>query len=171
MAIELYDASIPFLIRMLNNFKWLLLKAKRNADERSFDFTVLVNARLAPDMYPLSRQIQIACDMAKGCAARLSGTEVPSWKDTESTYDELVGRINKTIDFVSSVSAKDINGQEERHIVVKTPKASLEFNAVQYVQNFVMPNFLFHITTAYSILRHNGVPLGKLDFMSGETGV
>ncbi|HBF06775.1 MAG TPA: DUF1993 domain-containing protein [Gammaproteobacteria bacterium] len=168
MAIELYDASIPFIQKMLSNSKWIMTKSKQNADERGIDFTVLVNSRLAPDMYPLSKQIQIMCDMAKGCAARLSGQDVPSWEDNEKTYEELVARIDKTLDFVSSVQASDINGQEDRQIHVKTPNRSLEFKAVDYVQGFVIPNLMFHMTTSYNILRHNGVPLSKYDFVAGE---
>lgn len=170
MAIELYDASIPLLQRMLGNLQWILSKSKIHADEREIPFKVFLDARLAPDMHPLTRHIQLVSDISKGCAARLSGRDVPSWPDTETTYEELIERINRTLDFIGSIPSSEINGQETRQIHIKTPIKDLNFNAVQYVYSFVIPNFLFHMTTAYGILRHNGVPLGKLDYMAGEAG-
>lgn len=164
MSITMYQASIPVFIRMLGHLSSILDKAVTHAEAKKIDQTVFVNARLAPDMYPLSRQIQIATDMAKGCAARLAGLEVPGYEDNETTFAELQARIAKTIDFLQSVSAEQIDGSEEKSISLRTPSRELNFSGLPYLLNFVLPNFYFHMTTAYAILRHNGVDIGKKDY-------
>lgn len=165
MTISMYKASAPVFLRMLNNLDQLLEKAAENAKQRGFDPNLFVTQRLAPDMRPLSSQIQLASDSAKGAMARLSGSAAPSMPDTETTIDELRARIAKTIDYVKSVPADAIDGSEERDVVLKTPSGDIPFKGLAYLTGFALPNFLFHVTTAYAILRHSGVPLGKLDFL------
>lgn len=168
MSLTMYQASIPVFIRMLGNLSAILEKAAAHAETKKIDPSVFVNARLAPDMYPLSRQIQIATDMAKGCAARLAGIEIPSYADTESTFPELQERIAKTVDFLQSVSAEQIDGSEERTVTLKIHGKELNFLGQPYLLNYVLPNFYFHITTAYAILRHNGLEIGKMDFIGSH---
>jgi len=165
MSLTMYQASIPVFVRMLGNLSSILDKAAVHAEEKKIDPSVFINARLAPDMYPLSRQVQIATDMAKGCAARLAGIEVPSYEDNESTFAELQARIAKTVAFLQSVSELQINGSEEKTVTLKLRNNEISFIGQPYLLNFVLPNFYFHITTAYGILRHNGVELGKMDFI------
>ena len=165
MSISMYAASAPLFLRMLGNLDQLLEKAEANAKERGFDPNVLVTQRLAPDMRPLSAQIQLASDSAKGAMARLSGGAAPSMPDTEATIADLRTRIANTIDYVKSVPASAIDGSEEREVVLKFPNGEMKFTGLAYLMGFVIPNFLFHVTTAYAILRHNGVPLGKMDFL------
>ena len=137
----------------------------RIAEAKKFDPANLLNARLAPDMHSFTRQVQIACDMAKGGAARLSGTEVPSYADTEASIDELKARIAKTLAFVNSIDATAFAGSEDRQVTLKSPTRELQFNGLDYLRGFVLPNFYFHITTAYALLRHNGVEIGKFDYL------
>jgi uncharacterized protein len=165
MSLDMYQASIPVFVRMLGNLSSMLNIAVKNAEARKIDPAVFINSRLAPDMYPLSRQIQIATDMAKGCAARLAGIEVPSYEDNESTFDELQARIAKTIDFLQSVSADQVNGSEEKTVTLKLRNRDINFVGQPYLLHFVLPNFYFHLTAAYAILRHNGVELGKMDYV------
>lgn len=165
MSLSMYQASIPVFIRQLEILSAILKKAEANAAARNINPEVFLNARLAPDMYPLTRQVQIACDMVKGCAARLAGLEVPSYDDTEKTFPELQERISKTIAYVKSVEAARIDGSEERKVVLKIRGKETEFLGQPYLLYFVIPNVYFHITTAYAILRHNGVDLGKADYM------
>ena len=165
MSLTMYQASIPVFIRMLGNLSTILDKAAAQAEVKKIDPAIFINARLAPDMYPLSRQIQIATDVVKGCAARLAGIEVPSYEDNESTFPELQARIAKTVAFLQSVSAEQINGSEERTVMLKMHGKDTDFLGQPYFLFFVLPNFYFHITTAYDILRHNGLELGKLDFI------
>ena len=165
MSISMYKASAPVFLRMLGNLDALLEKAEANAKERGFDPNVFVASRLAPDMRPLSSQIQLASDSAKGAMARFSGQTPPSMPDTETTIAELRIRIAKTIDYVKSVPAEAVDGSEERDIVLKTPNGEIPFKGLGFLTGFALPNFLFHVTTAYAILRHNGVPIGKLDFL------
>jgi hypothetical protein len=143
----------------------ILEKAEQYAEEKKIDPSVLINARLAPDMYPLSRQVQIATDMAKGCAARLAGLEVPVYEDNETTFQELRARIAKTVAFIQSVDAERIDGSEERNITLKLRSREVSFAGQPYLVHFVLPNFYFHVTTAYAILRHNGLAIGKMDFI------
>ena len=170
MAISMYQASVPVLINSLNNLKNILKKAQAHADAKKIDHAVFINARLAPDMFPLSRQVQIATDNAKGCAARLAGVEPPKYEDTEKTFDELYARIDKTIAYLKTVKAEQIDGSEERPITLKTPRGDLNFRGQPYLSFFLLPNFFFHVTTAYNILRHNGVELGKPDFIGPPPG-
>src|SRR5271170_1745094 len=162
MSLSMYQASIPTFIHGLNNLSAILTKAAAYAEAKKIDPSVLVGARLAPDMFPLSRQIQIATDGVKGGAARLAGIDVPSYADTETTFDELQARIAKTIAFLQSVSAKQIDGSEERAISFKGGARDWNFKSGHdYLLTFVIPNFYFHVTTAYAILRHNGLDIGK----------
>ena len=165
MSLTMYQASIPVLIRMLGNLSSILDKAAAHAEAKKIDPAVFINARLAPDMYPLNRQIQIATDMAKGCAARLAGIEVPSYEDNESTFPDLQARIAKTVAFLQSVSVEQINSSEERTVTLKLRDKEISFLGQPYLLNFVLPNFYFHITVAYAILRHNGLEIGKMDFV------
>lgn len=165
MPLSMYQASVPVFTRMFANLSAILTKAEAHAKTKKIEPAVFINARLAPDMYPLSRQIQIASDSAKGCAARLAGVEVPSFPDTETTFAELHARIKKTVDFIKTCQPKQIDGTEEKPIHLKMGDWEAKFKGQDYLLNFVLPNFYFHITTAYAILRHNGVEIGKGDFM------
>lgn len=164
MSLTMYQASIPVFVRMLDNLSGILDKAAAHAEAKKIDPAIFVNARLAPDMFPLSRQVQIATDMVKGCAARLAGIEVPSYEDNETTFSELQARIAKTKTFIKSVSASQIDGSEERKITLKFGSKELSFLGQAYLLDFVLPNFHFHLTTTYAILRHNGVEIGKKDY-------
>jgi hypothetical protein len=152
---------------MLGNLSAILDKGSAHAAAKNIDQTVFINARLAPDMYPLSKQVQIATDMVKGCGARLAGLAVPSYEDNETTFAELQERITKTMVFLQSITAEQINGSEERTVTLKLRGKEICFLGQPYLLNFVLPNVYFHITTAYAILRHNGVEIGKLDFLGG----
>lgn len=165
MSISMYKASAPVFLRMLGNLDALLEKAEANAKERGFDPNLLVTSRLAPDMRPLSSQIQFASDTSKGAIARLSGGAAPAMADTETTIHELRTRIANTIDYIKSVPARAVDGSEEREVVLKFPNGEMKFKGLDYLTGFALPNFMFHVTTAYAILRHNGVPLGKQDFL------
>lgn len=165
MSLSMYQASIPVFIRMLGNLSAILEKAAAYAAAKKIEPSVLINSRLAPDMRPLSFQVQIASDMAKGCAARLAGIDPPSMADTESTFPELQERIKKTIDFLQTVTAAQVDGSEEREVVLKMRGSEMQFKGQPYLLGFVLPNFYFHVTTAYAILRHNGLDIGKADFL------
>ena len=165
MALSMYQASIPVFVRNLSNLSAILKKAEAHALAKKIEPDVFINARLAPDMFPLSRQIQIAADGVKGCAARLAGVEVPSFPDTEKNFAELQTRINKTIEFVKTFGSKQIDGSEERKVVLKLHGEDTSFLGQPYLLNFVLPNFYFHICMAYAILRHNGVDIGKMDYI------
>lgn len=165
MSIAIYDFSIPGLIRGLTNMSAILDKAASHAAAKKFDSLVLAQARLYPDMHPLVRQVQIACDTAKGAAARLAGVDVPKHEDTEGTLDELKQRISKTLDFLKTVSAEQVNSAEKRTIEIKFPSGGWKFTAVAYITDFVLPNFYFHESMVYALLRKNGVEIGKGDFL------
>jgi hypothetical protein len=165
MSLSMYQASVPVFVRMLDNLSKILDLAVQYAEEKKIDPSVLINARLAPDMYPLTRQVQIATDMAKGCAARLAGLEVPVYEDNETTFPELQARIAKTLAFIQSVSAEQIDGSEERTVILKLRGKEVSFKGQPYLLHFVLPNFYFHITIAYAILRHNGLAIGKMDYI------
>jgi uncharacterized protein len=167
MTISMYSASVPALERALGALDAILDKAAAYAEERKIDPTVLTSARLAPDMHPLNRQVHLLTDTAKGACARLAGLPVPSFEDTETTFPELKARIAKTRAFMSGVRPEQIDGSEERDIVLKAGASELRFKGKDYLAFFVLPNFYFHVTTAYAILRHNGVPLGKRDYLAG----
>jgi hypothetical protein len=168
MPLTMYHASVPVFVRALTNLSAILRKAEAHAAAKKIDPAVFVNARLAPDMFALSRQVQSASDSAKGCAARLAGMEVPRYEDTESTFPELQARIAKTVAFMQGVSPEVIAGSEERKIVLKLRGQETSFSGQAYLLTFALPNFFFHVVTAYDILRHNGVDIGKADFLGGQ---
>jgi hypothetical protein len=163
----MYQASVPVLSRVLNNLSSILEKAEAHAEAKKIDQAVFINARLAPDMFALARQVQIATDTAKGCVARLSGSDIPSYEDSETTFAELRARIGKTVAFLESVPAARIDGSEERTILLKLGGNETRFSGQSYLLNFVLPNLYFHVTTTYAILRHNGVEIGKRDYLGG----
>lgn len=165
MSLSLYDVSIPVLVRHLDILGGLLTKAEANAKARAIDPSVFVNARLAPDMFPLSRQIQIASDGAKGAGARLAGVEIPSYPDTETSFDDLRARLAKTVDFLKSLDPAAIAGAEDRTIILKLRGTDVPFTARSFLLTFALPNFFFHVVTAYNILRENGVDVGKGDYL------
>ena len=165
MTISMYTASVPRFANTLKNLSEILTKAEQHAIARKIDPAVLLGSRLFPDMFPLTRQVQIACDGPKGCTARLAGLEVPSHPDTETTFAELQQRIAKVVAFIESVPAEKIDGSEERRIVLSLRGEEVVFAGLPYLTGFVLPNFYFHVVTAYDILRHNGVELGKRDFL------
>lgn len=165
MPPSLYRTSIPVFVRAFGNLSAILDKAAAHAEARKIDPSVLVNARLAPDMFPLSRQVQSASDSAKGCAARLAGIDIPRFEDTETTFAELQARIAKTVAFLQGVKPAQLDGSEDRTITLKLRTREVSFTAPDYLLNFALPNFFFHVTTAYGILRHNGVDIGKTDFL------
>ena len=165
MTISLYEASVPLFIHSLQSLKALLQKGQAHAEARKFDPVNLVNARLAPDMLPLSRQVQIATDAAKGAAARLTGTDSPKFEDTETTFPELIARVDKTIDYLKRFKPAQFEGAETRATTVKLSNAEFSVNGLVFLRHMGIPNFYFHLTTAYALLRHNGVELGKKDFL------
>jgi len=165
MSLTMHSASVPIFVRMLGNLLTWLDKAEAHATAKKFEPSVLLAARLAPDMLPLPQQIQIACDAAKFCIARLAGVEGPAFADDEKTINELRQRVTKTIDYVQSVPADTINGSDARQISVPRRAGALTMSGETYLKHFVLPNFFFHVTTTYALLRHNGVELGKADFL------
>ncbi len=165
MAISMYDVSIPALTRGLTNMSAFLDKAAAHAETKKFDTIVLAQSRLFPDMHPLARQVQIACDTAKGAAARLAQVEIPKHPDTETTFPELRTRIAKTLEFVKSITPSQLQGAESRDIEIKFPNGSWKFTGIGYLTDFVLPNFYFHMSTVYALLRSNGVDVGKGDFL------
>jgi len=165
MSMSMYRASVPVFLQMLPCLSSILDKTAAHAAAKKIDPQVFCEARLYPDMFPLSRQIQIATDFAKGACARLAGVEPPKYADTEKTLDELKGRIAKTSDFIRELKPSQIDGSEEREISISLGGQPQKFKGETYLITLVLPNFFFHVTTAYAILRHNGVELGKQDFM------
>jgi hypothetical protein len=165
MSISMYLASVPPIIRTLTNLKAVLEKAAAHVETKKIAPSVLINARLYPDMFPLSRQVQIATDNAKGAVSRLAGLEPPKYEDNESTFAELTARINKTIALLETFKPGQIDGSEDKTITLPTHDKILTFKGQSYLLDFVLPNIYFHVTTAYAILRHNGVEIGKQDFL------
>ena len=165
MKLSMYQASIPVFIRVLGNLAGILAKAAAHAEARKIDPLVLVNSRLFPDMFPLSRQVQIASDTAKGAAARLAGMEPPSYEDNEKTFPDLIARLDKTVEFLKTFKPEQIDGSEERTIHVKVAGQPMTFPGVTFLLQRALPNVYFHTTTAYAILRHNGVEVGKKDYL------
>jgi hypothetical protein len=161
----MYQASVPPMTRTLKNLSVILKKGAAHAKARKIDPAVLVNARLAPDMYPLSRQVQVACDVAKFGAARLADIKPPRYPDNESTFPELLARVDKTLKFLRRVKRSRFDGSEDRRIVLKFPRGRLEFKGLPYLTGWVLPNLYFHVMATYAILRHNGVDVGKRDFL------
>jgi hypothetical protein len=166
----MYQASVPVLIHNLKALSAILKKGADHARARGIDPAVLVDARLFPDMFPLVRQVQIATDMAKGGAARLAGVEVPSFPDTESSFPELQERIARTIAFLKGIKPAQLEGSEQREVNLQMRLGAVSFTGQYYLLSWVMPNVYFHVTTAYNILRHNGVELGKWDFLGKAPG-
>jgi len=165
MSLSMYDASVPVFQRALGNLDTLLRKGEEHAATAGLDLGELAAARLAPDMFPLTGQIQSACDSAKFAAARLTGTAGPSFPDTETSFEELHQRIAATLDYLASVNPADFEGSETREIVQKSRRGERHFVGSSYLLTFALPNFFFHVTTAYDILRHKGVPVGKMDYL------
>ena len=166
MTISMYAASVPLLKQMLQSLDAILSKAEAHARDKKIDPATLLQASLYPDMFPLVKQVQIASDNAKGIAARLAGVDIPSFADTEQTFEELHARIAKTLDFIDTIKPEQVNGSEERDLVVyKGSPYEMQLQGQTYLIHFGLPNFLFHVTTAYAILRHKGVEIGKDDFI------
>lgn len=165
MTISMYAASVPVFKQILGSLSDLLDKAEAHANAKKIDPNALLQARLFPDMFPLTRQILIAADFAKGACARLAGVEVPKYEDTEQSFAELRARIAKTLAFIDSLPTAQIDGSEERDITTSAGPNSKSFKGQTYLLNYALPQFFFHATTAYAILRHNGLEIGKKDFM------
>jgi uncharacterized protein len=164
----MHSASVPTVVHMLRNLDHFLNKAQAHAEAKKFDVANLMSARLAPDMLPLTRQVIIACDAAKNGIARVSGVEAPKFEDTETTVPELKARIQKTLDYIQSVPAESFNGTEDKDITFPVGKdATRTMKGEAYLKHWMLPNFFFHVTTAYALLRHNGVELGKGDYLAG----
>ena len=168
MTISMSSASLPVYKTMLDNLNHFLDKAQAHAEARKFDPAALLQFRLAPDMLPFTRQIQLACDHAKNGVARMSGVEAPKFEDDESTFAELKARIRKTLDYLATVPADRLDGTEDKDITFPVGRETTRtMKAEAYLKHWSLPNFFFHVTTAYVILRHNGVDLGKKDFLAG----
>ncbi len=169
MTPSMHSASVPLFRQMLTALSGVLTKAEAHAAARKIAPEVLLDYRLAADMLPLARQVQIAADFAKGPAARLAGVDVPGWADDEKTFAELQARIAKTLDFIGGLDAASFDGSESREIVLR-PGTDKEqrYDGQAYLVNYAIPQFLFHVTTAYAILRHAGVEIGKKDFMGAR---
>ena len=165
MSITMHSASVPIFVRMLANVNAWLDKAEAHATAKKFDTSVYLSARLAPDMLPFTKQIQIACDTVKFCVARLASVDSPKFDDNETTLTELRERINATIAYVKSVPAAQIDGSEEKDITLPRRDGPIIMKGEAYLKHFVLPNFFFHLTTAYALLRHNGVEVGKMDYL------
>jgi hypothetical protein len=168
MKISMHAMSVDVFSRTLGNLSAFLEKGVAYAKQRKFEPAVLLASRLAPDMFPLTRQVQIACDLAKNSVARLTGQEPPRFPDTESSFEELHARIARTIDYLKSIPASALEGAETRDIKLPDGERTLEFKGLDFLQHRAIPNVLFHVTMAYAILRHNGVELGKRDFLGGS---
>lgn len=165
MTFSVYDVTVPVFTRMLTNLLAIMDKAEANAAERKFDTLVLANARLSPDMIPFRGQVMIATDAVKGCVCRLAGKEVPSWPDTEETFPELRARIGKALELLATFTREDLEGGETRELTVKVGGKDVTMSGLELTMQRSLPNFFFHVTTAYAILRHNGVAVGKRDYL------
>ncbi len=165
MTISMYQASVPRFVNILGNLSRILDKTQAHIDARKIADTTLTGARLFPDMLPLSAQVQIACDTAKGVVARLSGVDAPVFEDSETTLAQLKERIAKTIAFIESVPADKIDGTEDKAIVTRRGEKETHYKGLQFLLGHAVPNFYFHVTTTYAILRHNGVEIGKRDYL------
>ena len=165
MSLSMYQASVPRIVNMLTNLDHLLDKALVHIESKKWNETALTQFRLYPDMLPLTRQVQIACDTAKGVMARLAGVEIPAYEDNEVSFADLKQRIAKTIAFINGFSAAQIDGSEDKDIVTKRGDVETRYKGMQFLLNHAMPNVYFHVTTVYAILRHNGVEIGKRDYL------
>ena len=168
MSMSLYPVTVPVFTKTLANLKAVLAKAKAHALEHKIEEAALVDARLYPDMFPLSRQVQIATDIARGCAARLAGVEPPSYDDNERSFDDLAARVDRTIDYLRGLDEKQFDGADTREITRPLRGQPHTFTGANYLLQFATPNVYFHAATAYDILRHNGVPLGKQTFLGNR---
>lgn len=165
MTISMYQASVPRLVNILGNLSNILDKAQAHVDARKLDGATLTSYRLFPDMLPMSAQVQIACDSAKRVVSHLSGVEAPVYEDNEKTLADLKARIAKTVAFIQSVPAAKIDGSEDKEIVIKRGDKETRYKGMQFLLGHALPNFYFHVTTAYNILRHNGIEIGKRDYL------
>ena len=165
MSLSMYQASVPRIVNMLTNLDHLLDKALVHIESKKWNETALTQFRLYPDMLPLTRQVQIACDTAKGVVARLAGVEIPAYEDNEVSFADLKQRIAKTMAFVNSFTAAQIDGTEDKDIVTKRGDVETRYKGMQFLLNHAMPNVYFHVTTVYAILRHNGIEIGKRDYL------
>jgi uncharacterized protein len=165
MAISMYQASVPRFVNILGNLSNILEKAQAHVDAKKLDAATLTTYRLFPDMLPMTAQVQIACDTAKGVVARLAGAEIPVYEDNEKTLAELKARVAKTIAFIQTVTPGQIDGTEDKEIVIKRRDKETRYSGLQFLLGHALPNFYFHVTTAYNILRHNGIEIGKRDYL------
>ena len=165
MTVSLYDASVPVFIRALGNLSHVIGKGAAHADAKKIDPTVLLGCRLYPDMFPLTRQVQIASDFAKGASARLAGQEPPKFEDKEASFAELIARLDRTAEFLETLPREPFDGAATRSINFKAGGQPMALPGAAYLLSYALPNFYFHATTAYNILRHNGVELGKRDYL------
>ena len=165
MTISMYQASVPPCIHTLSNFVDILEKGATYAEAKKIDPSVLINSRLFPDMFPFSRQVQIASDIARRGIAKLAEVEPPSFEDNETTFGELVDRLKKTISYLETFKAEQIDGSEEKTITLNVREETFTFSGISYLLYFILPNVYFHVTTGYDILRHCGVEIGKRDFL------
>ena len=165
MTISMYQASVPRFVSILTNLSSILDKAQAHVEARKLDPAALTAYRLFPDMLPMTKQVQIACDTAKGAVARLAGVEIPVHEDNEKTLAELQARIAKTLAFIQTVTASQIDGSEDKEIVLKRGDQETRYKGMQFLLGHALPNVYFHVTTAYNILRHNGVEIGKRDYL------
>jgi uncharacterized protein len=165
MKISMYEASIPTFLHTLRSLKAILEKGVAHAEARKFDPNLLAATRLTVDMLPLTRQIQIASDAAKGAAARLTGVDPPKFEDNETTVADLIARIGKTIDYLQGFKPEQFEGSDERTITIPTPRQTFTFPGLIFLRHWAIPNFFFHVTTAYNLLRSNGVEIGKADYL------
>ena len=165
MTISMYQASVPRFINILGNLSNILDKAQAHVEAKKIDAAVLPSYRLFPDMLPMTKQVQIACDAAKGVVARLAGIEIPVYEDNEATIADLKARVAKTIAFIRSVSQGQIDGTEDKDIVIKRGDKETHYKGMQFLLGHAVPNFYFHVATTYNILRHNGVEIGKRDYL------
>lgn len=167
MSLSTYQLSVELFVNMLTNLRQILAKAAAHAEARKLDPEVLERSRLAPDMFHLARQVLLTCDFAKNSAARLAGVEPPRFEDTEVRFDELIGRIDRTLEYLRTLTPAQFDGAETRFISVPLRTRKLEMDGLPFLQKWVLPNFYFHATTTYAILRHHGVEVGKQDFLGG----
>jgi hypothetical protein len=165
MNISMYQASVPRFVNILGNLSKILDKAQAHVDAKKLDPATLPTYRLYPDMLPMTTQVQIACDAAKGVVARLAGVEIPVFEDNEKTLADLKARIAKTVAFIQTVKPAQIDGTEDKEIVIKRGDKETRYNGMQFLLSHAVPNFYFHVTTTYNILRHNGIEIGKRDYL------
>ncbi len=165
MSISMYQASVPRFVNILGNLSNILDKAQAHVDAKKLDPVTLTTYRLFPDMLPMKSQVQIACDTAKGVVARLAGVEIPVFEDDEKTLSDLKARIAKTIAFIQTMTPGQIDGTEDKEIVIKRGDKETRYKGMQFLLGHALPNFYFHVTTAYNILRHNGIEIGKRDYL------